>query len=139
MFKYTVMALVASASAHRLHHHSHHTHDLVGVQSQGIAGSELMDGAHWRKAWPEGIDDATGDDQIMNIGNALRRTESPPVKRVTYPFELEDDIKDSQRHLKEVEATGGQEFGETDKSAYLDRGYNILNAGGPVKMKSIYL
>ena len=75
----------------------------------------------------------------MNIGAKLRRTEKEPVKRVTYPFELEDDIKDSQRHLNETEALAGQQFGESDKNAYLDRGYNILNDGGPVKVKSIYL
>ena len=72
-----------------------------------------MKGSHWRKSWPEGVDDATDDDSTMNIGDdALPRTKKKPVERVTYDFTLEDDILDSQKHLKKTEDNLGREFGK---------------------------
>ena len=135
------LLLVAVVSGHRHHPHHTHLHDLVQSQAFGIDKDDLMSGAHWRKSYPEGIvDDSTDDDTILSKWTKKRRTEKDAVKRVTYPFELDDDIKDSQRHMGEAETSVGQTFGENDKNAYLDRGTNIINAGGPVKTKNpIYL
>ena len=136
------LLLIGLASAHRHHHgHHNHVHDLVQAQSFGIDKDDLMKGAHWRKPYPEGaIDDSTDDDTVLSKWTKHKRTYKEPVKRVTYPFEIDDEIKDSQRHMAEAETTVGQTFGENDVSAYMDRGTNIINGGGPVKMKNpIYL
>ena len=136
------LLLIGSVSAHRHHHgHHNHVHDLIQAQAYGIDKDDLMDGSHWRKTWPEGnTDDSTDDDTILSKWTDKKRTAKDKVKRVTYPFELDDDIKDSQRHMGEAETSVGQTFGENDRNAYLDRGLNIINAGGPVKTKNpLYL
>ena len=131
MFKNIVLA-IGFVCAHRLHHHPHSL-----IQQYGIDHSELMSGSHWRKSWPEGIDDSTDDGAVMNIGNdAPRRTEKAEPERVKYDFTLEDEILDSQRHLKKTEEGLGKEFG---KDGYQDRGYAIINSSSDKRVKSRYL
>ena len=123
--------LIASVSAHRLHHH----HSFV--QSQGIDESDLLSGRHWGKSWPEGFDDSTDDDKTMNIGHdALGRTEQPPVDKVKYEWRLDDDILDSQRHLKKTEEKVEHEFGQ---DGYQDRGRAIINSSSDKAIKGKYL
>ena len=39
----------------------------VQLSATGIDKKELMEGNHWRKAWPEGaIDDSEGDSAVIN-------------------------------------------------------------------------
>ena len=55
-FNFVLALLVASsveAVQHRHRHRSYH-------KARGIDEKELMEGAHWRKPWPEGAVDATG-------------------------------------------------------------------------------
>ena len=72
----------------------------------GIPHHHLMHGAHWRKKWPEGnTDNGDGDEDVINIGGDRRRSwrkwMNPPT--ITYPFTIDADILDSQRHLDQYE------------------------------------
>ena len=49
-FVFALMALAATSQA---------------VKLEGVPKKELMKGSHWRKAWPEGVDDSTNDDNVM--------------------------------------------------------------------------
>ena len=49
------------------------------VQLEGVPKKELMKGAHWRKAWPEGVDDSTDDENVMNWMRK-RASPDPPIK-----------------------------------------------------------
>ena len=127
MLKNLILVL-ASTQAHRLNHHHYNL-----VQSQGIDSGDLMSGRHWKKSWPEGFDDSTDDDSIINLGHdALGRTKKPPVQKVTYEFKLDEDILDSQRHLKKTEETREQEFGV---EGYQDRGRAIINSSSDKAIK----
>ena len=44
------------------------------VDANGINESDLMSGAHWRKSWPEGVDDGSGDADVLDFGT----TRKPP-------------------------------------------------------------
>ena len=46
---------------------------------EGIDKKELQDGAHWRKAWPQGIDDSNDDDKIMNWPRKPKKPD-PPIQ-----------------------------------------------------------
>ena len=119
-------------SAHRLHHHHHHNNL---VQQRGIDEEDLMAGAHWRKPWPEGIDDSTDDHKILHLPEEIppHLREQPREK---FEWKLDEDIIDSQRHLKSTEENLGTDFGE---KGYQDRGYHILNSAGANFIKSKYL
>ena len=52
------------------------------VDANGINESELMSGAHWRKSWPEGVeDDGSGDADVMDFGTTRKpaRHEDPAI------------------------------------------------------------
>ena len=49
------------------------------VQLEGVPKKELMKGSHWRKAWPEGTDDSTDDDNILNWMRK-RKGPDPPIQ-----------------------------------------------------------
>ena len=36
------------------------------LRLNGVPKEDMMAGAHWRKAWPEGIDDSTDDDNVVH-------------------------------------------------------------------------
>ena len=127
--KYITLAIVAlmssSASAVKHHHHHHHhSNDLVGLSSQGIDKKTLMKGAHWRKAWPEGVTD-TGheDDLVLNLKGQKRKFKKPPPV-YKYPWTLDSDIVDSQANLSKTESTMSHQL--TGKT-YNDRALKLLN------------
>ena len=66
----------------------------------GIPESSLQKGAHWRKPWPYGIDNGDDDEDVLNMGGIGRtkKVRPPPVK-YTYPFTIDSDVIDTQRHL----------------------------------------
>ena len=49
------------------------------VQLEGVPKKELMKGSHWRKAWPEGTDDSTDDENILNWMRK-RKGPDPPIQ-----------------------------------------------------------
>ena len=52
--------------------------EAVQLKSEGVPIH--MDGNHWRRPWPQGIDDSTNDDTIMN----WPRLPEPPLPPQEY-------------------------------------------------------
>ena len=54
---------------------------LVGtsqaVQLEGVPKKELQKGSHWRKPWPEGIDDSTNDEDVLNWMRTRKGPDGP--------------------------------------------------------------
>ena len=63
-FIFALMALAATSQA---------------VQLEGVPKKELMKGSHWRKPWPEGVDDSTDDENVMNWMRK-RKGPDPPIQ-----------------------------------------------------------
>ena len=122
IFGAVLLALFGSAEAvnHRRHHHHHKLkpfhgrmaaeHDLVALRGDDKPPPEvpggLSDGrfiSHWRKPWPEGaVDNSWNDEDVLHLkGKGRKAKDPPPVYH--YPWTLDADIVDSQRHLDDVE------------------------------------
>ena len=70
--KASLLMAAASAVSLQRHHHHHRNHDgeyLVSLNAMLGKGPDVYaEGAHWRKAWPEGaIDNGHNDDLVMNL------------------------------------------------------------------------
>ena len=61
-FVFALLALAATSQA---------------VKLEGVPKKELMKGSHWRKAWPEGVDDSTNDEDVMNWMRARKGPDDP--------------------------------------------------------------
>ena len=66
-------------------------------------------------------------------GKGRKAKEPKPV--YTYPWTLDADIVDSQRHLNDVEGVLEHQM---DKRVFVDRGFNVLNRGARA-IKSVWL
>lgn len=63
-----------------------------------------MTGAHWKKAWPEGVTDVGEfDDTVLHLAGEKRKFKKPPPV-YKYPWTLDSDIVDSQNNLRNVES-----------------------------------
>jgi hypothetical protein len=58
----------------------------IDQRSSGIEYEALHEGSHWRKAWPEGIDDSTGDSEVMDM-LAVKEVKPEVIPHVWYTFE----------------------------------------------------
>ena len=80
-----ILALIAFAlgvdAKHHHHKKQHHIkhHGFIQQQVQGIDPKTLQPDRHWNLPWPQGIDDSTDDDKILNW---IREPEppKPPIK-----------------------------------------------------------
>ena len=63
-FVFALLALVATSEA---------------VKLEGVPKGDLMKGSHWRKAWPEGTDDSTNDEDVLNWMRK-RKGPEPPIQ-----------------------------------------------------------
>ena len=104
----------------------------------GIDKDDLMQNQkpHWQKQWPEGdTDNGENDECILDIkaclGDGKKKKKDGPLR---YPWTLDSDIVDSQKHLGDVEAKQGAFSVE----GYQDRGLKILNSGNK-DIKNWYL
>ena len=77
--KYT-FAVALFAGVEAIHHdHQNHIIDMMALQT-GVEGPPVhMHGNHWRRPWPQGIDDSTDDDTIMNWMRDPKKP-NPPIK-----------------------------------------------------------
>ena len=128
-----VIATISGADARHHHHHRIGHSTLVG----GIDKDDLMQNqkSHWRKLWPQGDTDTGEDDEnVLNLAGKPRKAKKKPDV-YTYPWTLDADIVDSQKHLKDSETVNKREFGV---EGYQDRGLGILNSGDK-HIKSWYL
>ena len=109
-FGVALVALLAGAEAHH-HHHPHFNRQYLSTR--GIDEEDLMDGAHWRKKWPEGIDDGNDDEEILNMGRLGRKKKKDEEPEPTYPWTLEPEMVDSAKHLEDVEKSMNRKFEES--------------------------
>merc|ERR1711998_147025 len=68
--------LIAAVAAHRIHH------------------KDVQEGNHWRKPWPQGIDNGDDDDTVLprepkNRLNSDQKPKPPPEK---YPWSYDEDV-----------------------------------------------
>ena len=55
-----------------------------------------MSGAHWRKAWPEGVDNGDDDESVLDFGTTRRRSsENPWNPDPTYPWSYDEEVFDT--------------------------------------------
>ena len=93
--KFIILA-AAAVSAHRL---------------SGIPDGDLQGGNHWRKTWPQGVDNGDDDDLILdrmpkNRLNSDQKPAGPPEK---YPWSYDDDVITTGKSIDIAEGiTGGK-------------------------------
>ena len=99
----------------------------------GLSDSRYI--SKWRLDWPHGgVDNSVNDEDVLNLkGKKRTAKEKPPV--YTYPWTLDSDIVDSQKHLGDVEDILDKKL---ETHVYEDRGYRTLNSGDRA-IKSWYL
>ena len=148
---YGLLLMASSTVAARKHHYQFSSfhgnyaaeHDaLVALQGDDKPPPEVPGGlsdsryiSHWRKDWPEGVTDASqNDEDVLHLKGKGRKYKEPKDK-ITYPWTLDSDIIDSQRHLEDVQ---GKLEHTMDERVYRDRGYAVLNRGYKA-IKSTYL
>ena len=119
-----LMALGDSEAIQRKHHHHHRDQDfapfhgriaaehdlLIGLQGDDKPPPEVPGGlsddryiSKWRMDWPHGaVDNSVDDENVLNLKGKKRTAKDPPPV-FTYPWTLDADIVDSQKHLDDVE------------------------------------
>ena len=69
--------------AHRHHRHQHHKHHkphhhgLLQAEAMVIDKKTLHPDMHWRLKWPQGIDDGTNDDIVLNDDEKEEEADKP--------------------------------------------------------------
>ena len=77
--KFTYAAVLFAGVGAMHHDHQHHIVDMMALQT-GIEGQPVhMKGNTWRRQWPQGIDDSTDDDTIMNWMRKPKKV-NPPIQ-----------------------------------------------------------
>ena len=89
---------------------------LLQQKVGGIDKDDLMQNQkpHWQKKWPEGdTDNGEEDECILDIkaclGDYKKKKDKGPLR---YPWTLDSDIVDSQKHLGDIETKLGNKFSE---------------------------
>merc|ERR1712179_464357 len=65
---------------------------------------------HWRKVWPEGIDNSDGDADVINAFSLPKNDSHKAEKRETYPWEYDHDIIGTGKSLKRAESSTGNKL-----------------------------
>ena len=79
----------------------------------GIDKDDLMQNqkSHWKKPWPQGdTDDGTNDEDVLNMTWDDKKKKKKD--KLTYPWTLDSEIVDSQKHLEDIEKKLGSKFTE---------------------------
>ena len=79
--------------------------ELIG----GISKDDLMQNnpSHWRKAWPEGIDNGQDDSDVLGRLDTKKRSHKDARKMETYPWQYDEDVIHTGNSLAlSEEATG---------------------------------
>ena len=85
-----------------------------------------MSGAHWRKAWPEGVDNGDDDESVLDFGTTRRRSsENPWNPDPTYPWSYDEEVFDTQQSLNAAEKITGSSLSFDGVKAY--RGKNWIH------------
>ena len=79
--------------------------------------------SHWRKVWPEGdVDNADGDAEVLDMFNNPE-PEKPPKPKETYPYTLDDDVKETKKSIKTAEGGLGKKLSD---EGVAQRGLNMI-------------
>ena len=86
-----------------------------------------MSGAHWRKSWPEGVDNGDDDEAVIgDWGTSNRRpAENPWNPDPTYPWSYDEEVFDTQKSLNAAEKIVGSPLSFDGVKAY--RGKNWIH------------
>ena len=79
--------------------------------------------SHWKKVWPEGaVDNADGDAEVLDMFNHPEPGD-PPKPKETYPYTLDDDVKETKKSIKTAEGATGKKLSTEGVAA---RGLNMI-------------
>merc|ERR1712046_61430 len=79
---------------------------------------------HWRKAWPEGVDNSDGDADVINAFSLPKKKDPHANKRETYPWEYDHDVIGVGKSIKAAESSTGNKL--TYESVALKRGRDMV-------------
>ena len=106
--KFNTIALIGVASAIQLEGHPN-----------GDTGMN-----HWRKVWPEGVDNSDGDADVMNAYSLPLKPDPKANARETYPWEYDHDVIGTGKSIKNAESNTGNKL--TYESVALKRGRDMV-------------
>ena len=88
-----ILLLVAAASAVRL---------------SGVDVEELQGGAHWRKPWPQGLDDGgDGEADVLEAFNEPVKYMKKEKPKEKYPWEYDQEVIHTGQSIKQAEGMVG--------------------------------
>ena len=98
----------------------------VNGHSHGIPYSATMQEqpSHWRKVWPEGVDNSDGDADVINAFSLPKKPDPHANKRETYPWEYDHDVIGVGKSIKAAEGSTGNKL--TYESVALKRGRDMV-------------
>ena len=79
---------------------------------------------HWRKVWPEGVDNADGDAEVINAFSLPKKKDPHANKRESYPWEYDHDVIGVGKSIKAAESSTGNKL--TYESVALKRGRDMV-------------
>ena len=94
----------------------------------GIDKGDLMQNnpSHWRKAWPEGIDNGQDDADVLGRLDTKRRSHKDKEKPVTYPWSYDEDVIHTGKSLAMAEDMTGKQMTK-DGVGYSHRGIDWVS------------
>merc|ERR1711981_1377567 len=75
----------------------------LAVKIEGVDGGNLQSGNHWRKPWPQGIDNGDDDGDILGRFNKKDPAKIKEEKKETYPWEYDKDVIDTGKSIEKGE------------------------------------
>ena len=90
---------------------------------------------HWRKTWPEGIDNGDDDGAVINAFSLPVEKKSEKADRVTYPWEYDHDVLTTGKSLDIAEKQRGEKL--TYDSVAIKRGRDMIFENNPMHEKHL--
>jgi hypothetical protein len=110
---------------------------LIGVVSAiNLEGHPNGDTSrnHWRKTWPEGVDNSDGDADVMNAYSLPKPEKKGGPKRETYPWEYDHDVIATGKSINGAEGSTGNKL--TYDSVALKRGRDMVFENNKINTES---
>ena len=90
---------------------------------------------HWRKPWPEGIDNGDDDGAVMNAFSLPVEKKKSEPERATYPWEYDHEIITTGKSLDIAEKQRGEKL--TYESVAVKRGRDMIFENNPMHEKHL--
>ena len=90
---------------------------------------------HWRKPWPEGIDNGDDDGAVINAFSLPVEKKKKDAERVTYPWEYDHDVITTGKSLDIAEKQRGEKL--TYESVAIKRGRDMIFENNPMHEKHL--